>query len=69
MYQSTAKQQQKLCICTGVFYTFKKKKRKSTGKENPDRCKTILDAINFVNNHKNICFNYHMLLQRHSLVL
>lgn len=27
MYQSTAKQQQKLCFCTGIFYAFKKKGR------------------------------------------
>lgn len=43
MYQSTAKQQQKLCICTGIFYAFKKRGR--VQEKNPDRLKTILDAI------------------------
>lgn len=47
MYQSTAKQQQKFFICTGVFYAFEEEYRK----KNPNRFKTIINAINFVNNH------------------
>lgn len=67
MYQSTAKQQQRLCICRGVYHALKKKEEEYRKKIQIDK-RVFWMPLNFFNNHKNIGLNYQILLQRHSFI-